>query len=116
MATRSENTPVKLKIDGQKYRGVITARDTTTDVVETTYGGLVPGGPPPDPYRTFAPGMRSTVLTIKVSGLVCIPENADVRMKIYGVKSYGRIVMAVSKVDEAIGESLTTLLVNVEGS
>jgi hypothetical protein len=58
--------PVKLKIGGVKYRGQITNVDVAVDAVETTIGGMYPGSPPPDRWRTFVPGRKTVTLTVEV--------------------------------------------------
>ena len=100
MAASSEQAPVKLKMGGVKYRGTIVRTVVDTALTETTMGGLFPGGPPPDPYRSWVPGMRSETLIVEVAGSVSLAK--DVRLKIAGAKLRGVITQAVWQDDENI--------------
>ena len=58
----------KVKVDGEKYRGTVTNVRIHTEAVGTTVGGLFPGGPPPDLYRTSVPGRSTVIVTIELEG------------------------------------------------
>lgn len=53
---------------GGKWWGVVREVQAHTDMIDVTYGGLCPGGPPPDPDRKFMPGRMTTTLTIELEG------------------------------------------------
>lgn len=55
---------VKVKETGEKVRARIIAIQTDTEPIEVTMGGLFPGGPPPDQFRTYAPGRTTTTITL----------------------------------------------------
>jgi len=57
---------VKVGETGEKVTAVVTDVNIHTDQIETTLGGLTPGGPPPDPYRKFVLGRSQTTITLVV--------------------------------------------------
>ena len=61
-STELTNKPVKLKIDGQKYKGTITRVDVDVEEVDVTQSGLFGG--PVDTFRRTVPGRRTRTLTI----------------------------------------------------
>jgi len=44
-----------------------------TEAIDVTVGGLLPGSPPPSPFRTYAPGMTS----YRLDGLPITREEAE---------------------------------------
>jgi hypothetical protein len=57
---------IKLKVDGVKRHGVITEVNAHTEMIDVTIGGVTPGGPPPDKWRKFMPGMTTTTITVEL--------------------------------------------------
>lgn len=105
-------TLARLKIQGEKYRGVITERIDETPAREVTCGGTAPGGPPPDTYRKFMPGQPFTRLRVEVAhSLPHYGPGTLARLKVRGVKSRG--VISFQEWHEGPFHSLTILTIEM---
>lgn len=112
MSKAMERGSVKLKIANIKYRGVIIDQSVDVGMVETTRGGSLGG--PPDPYRTFVPGMRTTTLRVRVKGALPLRVPNRVQVKVKGAKCQGELV-GLTWFDESLTDSWTVLTIEVMG-
>lgn len=55
----------KVKVDGEKYRGIVTDVAINTQSIEVTKG---PKSGDPDHFRKFAPGRTFVTVTIELEG------------------------------------------------